>query len=263
MTAGGLRVEMVGEVCRIVLDRPSQRNALTRDDRLALVHALLDADADATVRVVVLTGAGDHFCSGGDIKEFGNILDIDEARDYATTFAQPVFRAMRTMTTPVVARVQGVAAGAGMFLALGCDIVVASENATFIASHLNLGVPPDWGAIWLLPRLVGTARAKAILLSRRPVRAATAATWGMIAECVPQAELDSVVEGYCRDLIAAPAHALGLARVAIDRSLDVSIEDFLLWENAVIAETLISDEHRQRVPAFMAPRQADLIKEHG
>jgi 2-(1,2-epoxy-1,2-dihydrophenyl)acetyl-CoA isomerase len=209
----------------------------------------------------VLTGAGGHFCSGGDITEFGAEQSGYQAHRYATEYAQAVFRVMRRMTTPTVARVEGVAAGAGMFLALGCDVVVASEDARFVASHLNLGVPPDWGAMWLLPRLVGLARAKAVLLTRRPVSAGDAATWGMIAESVPAGRLDEVVDGYCSDLAAAPPGALGLARLGIDRSFEVPLDQFVAWEEDIIATTIVADEHRQRVREFLDRRTARQGKE--
>jgi len=248
----GIQAAVAGGICTITIDRPAVRNALNVAGRLALHDALVAADADPAVGVVVLTGAGGQFCSGGDINEFGRVVDEKEALAYVSEVAQAVFSAMRTMGTPTVARVEGVAAGAGMFLALGCDIVVAAEGARFIASHLRLGVPPDWGGMWLLPRLVGLARAKTLLLTGRPVDAATAAQWGLIAECVPAARLDEVVEGYCRDLLSCPRRAAGLTRQGIDRSLDVALEPFLSWEAAVAAEAMVSRDHHERVRQFLA-----------
>ncbi|HYT40053.1 MAG TPA: enoyl-CoA hydratase-related protein, partial [Acidimicrobiia bacterium] len=179
-----------------------------------------------------------------------------EAADYVASLAQATFRALRGLHTPTVARVEGVAAGAGMFLALGCDIVVAADDARFVASHLNLALPPDWGGIWLLPRLVGLARAKALLLTGRPLSAARAADWGLIAEAVPAAELDATVAGYCAALAAAPPRPLGLARLGLDRSLDTPLEAFLQWEADAVAQCLTAPEHRERVQSFIAAKRA-------
>ncbi len=247
----GIRTEVADGVCRVTLDRPHVRNALSTLGRTALATTLRAADRDPDVRVVVVSGSGGHFCAGGDINEFVVERTHAEARRYATEFAQPVFTVMRAMTTPTIACVEGVAAGAGMFLALGCDFVVAAHGSRFIASHLNLGVPPDWGSLWLMPRLVGLARAKSTLLTRRPLAAEVALTWGLIAECVPAADLAAVVDGYVADLVAAPSEALGIARQGLDRSFDMGLESFLEWEADVIAQTMVTDEHRRRVLAFI------------
>ncbi|HEV7535591.1 MAG TPA: enoyl-CoA hydratase/isomerase family protein [Acidimicrobiia bacterium] len=255
VSGSGLRIEDVEGVRTLTLDRVEVRNALTVELRHQLADALVAADADQQVRVIVVTGAGGHFCAGADV----NVLDRDwtpaEAAEYASGAAQSTFRALRALRTPSVARVEGAAAGAGMFLALGCDIVVAADDARFVASHLNLGLPPDWGGIWLLPRLVGLARAKALLLTGRALPAARAADWGLIAEAVPAADLDATVAGYCEALAAAPPMPLGLARQGLDRSLDTGLDDFLRWEADAVAESLTAPEHRERVRKFLDARR--------
>jgi len=252
----GLRINDDGGVRTLTLDRVEVRNALSLELRRQLPQALLAADADPAVRVVVITGAGGHFCSGADIGELDHDWTPAEAADYMTSVAQPTFLALRRLRTPSVARVEGAAAGAGMFLALGCDIVVAADDARFVASHLNLALPPDWGGIWLLPRLVGLARAKALLLTGRALPAARAAEWGLIAEAVPAADLDVTVAGYCEALAAAPPLPLGLARLGLDRSLDTPLDAFLQWEADAVALCLTAPEHRERVQKFLAARQA-------
>jgi 2-(1,2-epoxy-1,2-dihydrophenyl)acetyl-CoA isomerase len=255
-SGGGLRIADAGGVRTLTLDRPEIRNALTVELRHQLADALEAADADPAVRVMVVTGAGGHFCAGADL----NALDRDwtpaEAAEYASGAAQRVFRALRGLRTPAVAKVEGAAAGAGMFLALGCDVVVAADDARFVASHLNLGLPPDWGGMWLLPRLVGLARAKALLLTGRPLPAARAAEWGLIAEAVPAADLDATVAGYCEALAAAPPMPLGLARQGLDRSLDTPLDAFLRWEADAVAHSLTTPEHRERVRTFLEAKRA-------
>jgi 2-(1,2-epoxy-1,2-dihydrophenyl)acetyl-CoA isomerase len=252
----GLRIDDDGGVRTLTLDRPEVRNALSMELRRRLPEALADADADPAVRVIVVTGAGGHFCAGADINELDHDWAPSDAVDYMSSVAQATFLALRRLRKPSVAKVEGAAAGAGMFLALGCDIVVAAHDARFVASHLNVGLPPDWGGIWLLPRLVGLARAKALLLSGRPLPATRAAEWGLIAEAVPAADLDATVAGYCQALAAAPPLPLGLARLGLDRSLDTPLDAFLQWEADAVALCLVAPEHRQRVIAFLDAKRA-------
>jgi 2-(1,2-epoxy-1,2-dihydrophenyl)acetyl-CoA isomerase len=250
----GLQIDTRGPVRWLTLTRPSRRNALMVEDRLALAEALSKADHDPDVRVVAITGYGDYFCAGGDVREFQAERTRAEAEEYAVTKAQAVFRVMRSMRTPTVARVRGVAAGAGMYLALGSDIVVAEEGGFFHPGHLDLAVTPDWGAIWLMPRLIGTARAKAAMLTGNRIAFDTAARWGLIAECVPTDQLDSVVNHYCERIACIPEAPMALTRRGLDASLDRSLDAFLDWEAMVIADMMTRPEHRERVDAFLEPR---------
>lgn len=249
--AGGIRLRMDDAVATITLDRPERRNAMRRTDRTALRAALQQADRDPGVHVIVLTGAGGHFCAGGDINEFTEQRDRNAAHEYALTYAQAVFRAMRELGTPTVARVEGAAAGAGMYLALGCDIVVAAEGAYFHPGHLDLAVVPDWGAIWLMPRLVGVAKAKALLLTGRRLQAEDAHRYGLVAECVPPSALDDTVAGYCHDIARIPPVPMGWTRQGLDRSLDLSLPEFLEWESQATADVMSRPEHHERVDAFL------------
>jgi 2-(1,2-epoxy-1,2-dihydrophenyl)acetyl-CoA isomerase len=256
VAVSGLRIADDGGVRTLTLDRPEVRNALSLELRHQLRDALEAAGGDPGVRVVVVTGAGGHFCAGADINEFDRSWTPAEAADYMSSIAQATFRALRHLRKPTIARVEGAAAGAGMFLALGCDIVVAADTARFVASHLNLALPPDWGGIWLLPRLIGLARAKALLLTGRAVTAPQASDWGLIAEAVPVADLDTTVAGYCGALAAAPPLPLGLARLGLDRSLDTPLDAFLRWEADAVALCLTAPEHRQRVQTFIEAKRA-------
>lgn len=251
---GGIKTTTRGHVELVEIDRADRRNALSLEDRFELRAALEQADADPNIHVVLITGRGEHFCAGGDVREFTVERDRTQAHHYALTTAQMVFRTMRAMRTPTVARVRGAAAGAGMSLALGCDIVVAERGAYFHPAHLDLAVVPDWGLIWLLPRLLGTARAKSVLMGRRRVSAEQAAGWGLIAECVEPEQLDEGVDGYCRRLAEIPAAPMAHTRRGLDRSLDTSLYAFLEWEADAIADTMPRPEHRERVNAFLTRR---------
>lgn len=250
-TTDGVRSSLVGSVQMIELNRPASRNALTKIDRLALLGALTEADLDPVVKVIVVRGAGGTFCAGGDIREFGTTTTKSAAMEYAKSYAQPVFSRMRALSTPTVAVVEGVAAGAGMYLALSCDIVIAEESAVFYPAHLDIGVVPDWGAIWLLPRLVGMARAKTLALGRKSLDAMTAAQWGLVAECVPRAQLESVTNLYVDRMRSFPEHAVALTRQGLDASLDTDLAAFLEWESEVIATTMSHPEHLRRVQKFL------------
>jgi len=225
------------------------------EDRVSLAAELAAADEDPGVRVVVITGHGDHFCGGGDLREFMVERTREEADLYAVTTAQAPFRALRAMSTPTVARVRGVAAGAGMYLALGCDIVVAEQGGFFEPRHLDLAVMPDWGAVWLMPRLIGMARAKAAMLTGRRIDFELAAEWGLIAECVTAAQLDDRVHTYCERIAAIPEAPIARLRRGLDASLDWSLDAFLAWEAVVIGDLMTRSAHRERVEAFLARRK--------
>lgn len=254
MSTEGLQIEAKGPVRRLTLSRPKRRNALTVEDRLALAEALRAADLDPAVRVVVLSGEGGNFCAGGDINEFAIERDRAEAERYAASTAQVVFRTMRAMRTPTIARVRGAAAGAGMYLALGSDIVVAEQGGYFHPGHLDLAVIPDWGALWLMPRLFGMARAKAAVLTGQRITFETAERWGLIAECVEPGALEATVRSYCEAIAAVPEAPIALTRQALDRSFDVDLDAFLEWEATAIGDVMSRREHRDRVEAFLAGR---------
>ena len=249
--AEGVSFQVSNGIRRIRINRPRTRNALVVEDRIALGNALSSADQDPATRVVVVSGTDGNFCSGADIGELALRRDEREVRAYASSVAQTVFRSLRTMRKPTIAEVEGSAAGAGMYLALGCDVVIASEDAMFHPSHSRIGLVPDWGALWILPRLVGLARARVILLGGRPVPATTAAAWGMIADAVPAGMLRNTVERYCADLTSGTDLSIGLTRAGLDISEDSRLEEFLEWEADAIAKTLADREHRDRVAAFL------------
>lgn len=251
----GLRIADDGVVRTLTIDRPEVHNALTVPLRHGLAAALAEADAEPGVRVVIVTGAGGTFCSGADVTEMDTDRSPEEARAYATEVAGVVFRTIRRMTTPSLARVEGVAAGAGMFLALACDVVVAARDARFVASHLALGLPPDWGGLWTVPRLVGQARARALLLTGRPIAAPKAEAWGLIAECVPAGELDATVASYCEALSGPPPEVMAAARDGLARSFDLPLDAFLEWEAEAVSAAIQTPEHHRRVRAFLERRR--------
>src|SRR4051794_9868699 len=179
---------------QITLNRPDRLNAPQPEMADAIIAALDDAQADEACRAVLLTGAGRGFCAGQDLTAIAG-ADPDDIADLLDAY-HPVIEKIRELPLPVVAAVNGVAAGAGCNLALACDIVIAAQSASFVQAFARIGLVPDCGGTWFLPRLVGTARARALMMLADPVPAATAAEWGMIWRGVED------------DRLTAEAHAL-------------------------------------------------------
>src|SRR5436190_1088197 len=171
-------VEKLAGYRRIALNRPERLNALTVDMAAALAAALDDAVADKTCRAILLTGAGRGFCAGQDLNEIIGASPAD--LDRLLAHYHPLILKIRTLPIPVVCAVNGVAAGAGANLALACDILVAARSASFVQAFARIGLVPDCGGTWFLPRLVGTARARALALLAEPLSAETAAEWGLV-----------------------------------------------------------------------------------
>jgi 2-(1,2-epoxy-1,2-dihydrophenyl)acetyl-CoA isomerase len=209
-----VRVEPDGDVLRVVLDRADRRNALDLASMDAVTDAVLSA-GDA--RVVVITGAGDHFCAGADIGSADRGRADPPPRTGAVhravaAGAHRMLRALWELELPVVAGVQGAAAGLGCSLALGADHVVAGASARFSLPFVERGFSADSGSTWLLPRLVGLARAKQLLLLARPLTAAEALAWGLVADVVDDAELADAVDDAARRFATGPTVAIGLTR---------------------------------------------------
>src|SRR5687768_8542068 len=202
-----VRLDRDGAVARITLNRPDRLNSFTRAMHAELAQAL-DAATDA--RVIILTGAGRAFCAGQDLNDRavapGEAVDLGETVEASWN---PLIRRLATMPQPVIARVNGVAAGAGANIALACDLVVAAKSAKFIQSFAALGLVPDSGGSWHLPRLVGQARALGMALTGEPITGEQAADWGLIWRAVDDEALDAEVDAIARKLASPPP--LGLA----------------------------------------------------
>ena len=173
-----IRVDTHSFYRQITLNRPDRLNALLPEMADAIIAALDDAQADQSCRAVLLTGTGRGFCAGQDLTAIAG-ADPDDIADLLDSY-HPVIEKIRDLPLPVIAAVNGVAAGAGCNLALACDIVIASRSATFVQAFARIGLVPDCGGTWFLPRLVGTARARALMMLAEPLPAETAAEWGMI-----------------------------------------------------------------------------------
>ncbi len=254
MTYETIQFELAGGVARITLNRPDRLNSFTRQMHGELAQAL-DAATDA--RVVVLTGAGRGFCAGQDLND--RAVAPGKAVDLGATVEEswnPLVRRLATMPQPVIARVNGVAAGAGANIALACDLVVAARSAKFIQSFSALGLIPDSGGSWHLPRLVGQQRALGLALTGEPLLAAQAAEWGMIWKCVDDDALDAEVGPLAARLAALPPLGLAAIKSIIRTTGQRSLDEELELQAAEMRRLGFTADYREGVAAFLEKRPA-------
>ena len=249
-----------GAVRTLALNRPAALNSFTAELHAQLRDALESAAADSGVRCVVLTGTGRAFCAGQDLadpavapdltpgaapKDLGSVID---------TLYRPLCLRIRSMPVPVVAAVNGVAAGAGANLALGCDLVLAARSASFIQAFAKIGLVPDTGGTWLLPRLVGRAQALGLALLGDKLPAPEAERLGLIWRCVDDAALQGEAQALAERLAAMPVKALAATRSAMDAAALMDYAQALAQEAAVQRTLGASADYREGVEAFAAKR---------
>jgi 2-(1,2-epoxy-1,2-dihydrophenyl)acetyl-CoA isomerase len=250
---GDLRVAVDGPVATITLDRPDALNALTIPLKDALLRAIRRADRDPAVRAIVLTGAGRAFCAGQDLKER---LEPDapaletELRDRYN----PLVLAMRESDTPIVGAINGVAAGAGASLALACDLRVIAEEASIRLAFGRIGLVPDSGATWLLPRLVGPGRAAAIALLDEPISSSQAVDLGLAVKAVPAADVLGEAQALAARLATFAPRALALTKRALRHAQETSFSDTLEYEAVVQGIAGRTRDHQEGIAAFLEKR---------
>jgi 2-(1,2-epoxy-1,2-dihydrophenyl)acetyl-CoA isomerase len=249
-----------GAVRTLSLNRPAALNSFTTELHAELMTALELAAKDNGVRCVVLTGAGRAFCAGQDLADPSVAPDLtpgaapkDLGHVIATYYA-PLVTRLRSMPVPVVAAVNGVAAGAGANLALCCDLVVAGRSASFIQAFTKIGLVPDSGGTWLLPRLVGSARALGIALLGDKLPAEEAARIGLIWQCVDDAALADTAAALASKLAAMPTRALVATRQAMTAAQDMDLGTALAEEARLQREMGNANDYREGVEAFLAKR---------
>jgi len=255
MTASTILLQRDGAIARLTLNRPDRLNAFTLEMLGELSDALGSLDGDDSVRVVLLTGAGRGFCAGQDLSDHAAVDDARAIRNVVERHYNPVVRQIRALPQPVIAAVNGVAAGAGCSMALACDIAVATESAKFINAFVNIGLIPDSGGSYFLPRLVGQARALGLFLLGDPVSAKTAAEWGMIWKAVPDAEFGGEVEALAQRLAGMPTAAIGLIKQAINASGHHSLEQQLAVEAELQAAAAETEDYQEGRTAFLDKRK--------
>src|SRR5690242_13881470 len=246
-----------GPIARITLNRPDRLNSFTVQMHSELRDALQNL-GDA--RVLVLTGAGRGFCAGQDLND--RAVAPGQAVDLGETVQQcwnPLIRTLTSLPQPVIARVNGVAAGAGANVALACDIVVAAKSAKFIQSFSAIGLIPDSGGTWALPRLVGQARALGLAMTGEPLPAEKAADWGMIWKAVDDEALDAEVDAIANKLVSLPPLGLAAIKEMIRASWQHSLDEELNLQAGTMRRLGYTEDYREGVAAFLEKRAPNFV----
>lgn len=252
-----VKVEVEGGVGWIRLNRPEKMNAIGTLTRKQLGDAIKAAERDDAVRVVVLTGSGRAFCSGADVTEMvgdGHMRTPEDVGNVLRTEYMPMLTRLRTMPKPVIAAMNGPAVGIGASYALACDIRIAVPEAYLMEAFINIGLAPDGGVSWLLPRLVGTAVAYEMFFTGKPLAAADAHRLGIINRVVPQERFEEEVRELATQIASQPRQALAAAKRAVNHALESSYEEALEFESYLQEAQAASQEFVDGVQAFLARR---------
>ena len=254
--AAPVRLEVRQGYAVITLNRPEKLNSFNNLLHVQLRQAIAEAGAAPGVAAVLLTGAGRGFCAGQDLAErdLRDGVPPPDLGDSLDRLYNPLIRQLRALPKPVVCAVNGIAAGAGASLALACDIVLAARSASFIQAFCRIGLLPDSGATWTLPRLVGDARARALALLGERISAQQAADWGMIWRCVEDEQLLAQAEALCSGFAAAPVRSLAAIKQALNASAGNSLDAQLDLERDLQQQLGYSADYREGVQAFLGKR---------
>ena len=248
-----IQFDIIGSVGKITLNRPDKYNSFVREMALEVQKKLDDCRSDETIRCILITGAGKAFSAGQDLKEAtdpkGPTIEEIVRKHY-----NPIIRKIREIEKPVIAAVNGVAAGAGANLALACDIVTATQSAKFIQAFSKIGLIPDSGGTYFLPRLIGLPKATAFMMTGEPVSAEKAEVLGMIYAVYEDAEFGPKSLELARSIAAMPTKGLGYTKRLLNQSFNNSLEDQLALEAATQALSAHTDDHKEGIQAFLEKR---------
>jgi 2-(1,2-epoxy-1,2-dihydrophenyl)acetyl-CoA isomerase len=254
--SGTILRETDNGVLTITLNRPDALNSFTVEMKETLLAALKDAAKDREVRAIVLTGAGRAFSAGQDLKERQAPGVADLGTELRVRY-NPIILAMRSLEKPIVGAINGVAAGAGISIAMACDVIYASDKASFTEAFSRVGLVPDTGSTWFLPRLVGSARAAEMMFTGDAVDAATAERIGLVNRVVPADELMDHANAFAQRLAKGAPIALALAKRALNRAYETTLSEALDYEAQLQSIAGRSADHREGVAAFVEKRPAD------
>jgi 2-(1,2-epoxy-1,2-dihydrophenyl)acetyl-CoA isomerase len=252
-----LLTERSDAIVTVTLNRPAQFNALNLQMSKDLLDVAIRVDEDASIRCVVLTGAGKAFFAGGDLSSFGAAGDLRGAliKEMTAAFHGAISRLAR-MDAPVIAKINGVAAGAGFSTMLACDIAIAARSAKFTMAYTRAGLSPDGSSTWYLPRTVGLRRAQEITLLNLTLTAEQALDWGLVTRVVDDSDLDAAVSAIATELADGPTRTIGVAKRLLRDSSDHGLETQMEHEARAIAAMSLTDDGREGVSAFMEKRAA-------
>ena len=257
MTYESIQFTIANGIAVLTLNRPDRLNSFTKAMHGEVRDALDKLQADKTVRVLVLTGAGRGFCAGQDLNDRAvepGAPGVDLGESVEKYYA-PLVTTLRTLPMPVICAVNGVAAGAGANLALACDIVLAAKSTSFIEAFCKLGLIPDTGGTWVLPRLVGPARAMGLALLGDKLPAEKAEQWGLIWRCVPDEALMDEAMAMAEHFAKAPTKGLAFTKKAMLASWTNTLQEQLQLEAGMMRELGYSHDYREGVAAFIEKRQ--------
>ena len=260
MTDSTVLLDLTAGVATLTLHRPEAMNSLDVATKDLLRDTLQQVAADPAVRCVVITGAGRAFCTGQDLKEHIELLHGDDGDQLSRTVEEhynPIVTAVATMPKPVIAAVNGVAAGAGASIAMACDLRIVADTAGFNTAFANVALSCDTGASYFLPRLVGQARALELLYFPRTVGAAEALEIGLASRVVPADEVAAEARALAERLAAGPTVAYASIRAAVTHSAGPELAESLAFEAAMMARTGATEDHRAAVAAFVAKQKPD------
>jgi 2-(1,2-epoxy-1,2-dihydrophenyl)acetyl-CoA isomerase len=238
----------------ITLNRPGVYNALNDEITFELQDALKCCSKEDNIRVVVITGAGKAFCAGQDLKASAETKNRSFIESLQKRY-NPIISAIRAMPKPVICRLNGVAAGAGCSLALACDLIVASEEATLIEVFINIGLVPDSGSSFFLPRAVGMAKAFELCAMGSKVSAKEALSLGLINKAVAHDELDAAIKDYTDYFSGAPTRSIGLIKKMLNKSAHATLDEMLAYEAYCQEIAGSSEDYREGVAAFLEKRK--------
>lgn len=255
MTDPSVLLAILDGVARITLNRPKAMNSLNLEMAKELMDVALHCETNPAVRAVVLTGVGDAFCAGGDIKSF--VKEGDQLPAYlkaVTAYLHTALSCFTRMDAPIVAAVHGSAAGAGMSLACACDLTVATESARFTVAYTRIGLTPDGSLTYILPRLIGVKRALELTLTNRTLSAQEAYDWGIVTAVVPDGQAQQQAETLARQLAGGATQALGATKRLIHQGWGESLETQMMHERQAISDFGATANAQEGISAFLAKR---------
>jgi len=242
-------------IAHITLNRPQAANSINEEMGRDLMHAVLRCDEDPEIRAVMISGAGKMFCGGGDLKDFHSRgKDLPYYIKEVTTYLHAGMSRMMRMEPPVIAAVHGAVAGAGMSIAIACDIVVAAESTRFMVAYTRVGLTPDGSATYFLPRMVGLKRALELTLTNRMLSAQEAFEWGIVNRVVPDKELLAQARAMAAQLAAGPTRAFGISKRLLHSGWTETLETQMEHESESIANSARTSDAREGITAFLEKR---------
>jgi len=248
-----IQFEKIEAVAKITLNRPEKYNSFVREMALELQNILDECGQDETIRSILITGAGKAFCAGQDLKEAIDPESL-EIEEIVCQHFNPIIRKIRGIEKPVIAAVNGVAAGAGANIALSCDIVLAAKSANFIQAFSKIGLIPDSGGTYFLPRLIGLPKATAIMMTGETISAEQAESMGMIYSVYEDTEFEDSALKLAQTIAAMPTKGLGYTKKLLSQSFNNSLEDQLSLEAKTQAQSAATEDHQEGIQAFLDKR---------